>query len=308
MDVSAPASGALRVGFIGLGDIGAPMALRIHDAGHTLVAWNRGPERLQPFVARGVPVATSAAALARECDVVCLCVSNTDAVEEVLFGEGGVAAGGRPGLLVIDLSTIHPMKAREFAQRLRGAHGIALVDAPVSGGPSGARAGTLAVLAGGEAEDVERARPVLQSFAGRITHMGASGCGMAAKACNQMLSFAQSAVIAETLNLAARFGIDPALIPEAVQGGFADSNVMRHYGKALVDGTAKGNTVTAVKDIDIAVDLARVTQTPVPVTSVVSSLFRLALAQGSLKAGLGAPMTIYSQGPLRAAQPGDTSQ
>lgn len=304
--MNAPASATLRVGFIGLGDIGAPMALRIHDAGHALMAWNRGPERLKPFVERGVPVAASAAALARECDVVCLCVSNTDAVEQVLFGADGVAAGGRPGLLVIDLSTIHPMRAREFAQRLRSEHGIALVDAPVSGGPSGARAGTLAVLAGGEAQDVERARPVLQSFAGRITHMGASGCGMAAKACNQMLSFAQSAVIAETLNLAARFGIDPALIPEAVQGGFADSNVMRHYGKALVDGTAKGNTATAVKDIDIATDLARLTQTPVPVTALVSSIFRLALAQGSLKTGLGAPMSIYAQGALRPARQEDT--
>lgn len=292
---------ALRVGFIGLGAIGAPMAHRIREGGHRLAVYNRGAARTEPFTALGVPALPSADALARECDVVCLCVSNGDAVEEVLFGPEGVAAGGREGLLVIDLSTIHPVQSREFAQRLRRGHGIALVDAPVSGGPSGAAAGTLAVLAGGTAEDVERARPVLQSFAGRITHMGGSGCGMAGKACNQMLSFAQATVMAETLNLAARFGIDPALIPEAVSGGFADSNVMRHYGRAMVEGTYRGNTVTAVKDIDIAADLARITGSPIPMTGLVASLFRLALAQGCTDGGLGSPMRFYSQGPLRAA-------
>jgi 3-hydroxyisobutyrate dehydrogenase len=291
----------LRVGFIGLGAIGAPMAHRIRAAGHALSVYNRGPARSAPFAVLGIPVAASAAALATGCDVVCICVSNGEAVEDVLFGPEGICAGAREGLLVIDLSTIHPMKSREFAQRLRRDHGVAMVDAPVSGGPAGASAGTLAVLAGGEPKDVERARAVLQSFAGRITHMGPSGCGMAGKACNQMLSFAQATVIAETLNLAARFGMDPALLPEAVAGGFADSNVMRHYGRAMVDGTYRGNTVTAVKDIDIAVDLARITGSPVPVTGLVASLFRMALAQGCTEGGLGSPMRFYSQGPLRMA-------
>lgn len=291
----------LRVGFVGLGAIGAPMAHRLHAAGHALSVYNRGVARTQPFAALGVPVAGSAAELARTCDVVCICVSNGEAVADVLFGPQGIVAAGREGLLVVDLSTIHPVQAREFAQRLRRDHGMALVDAPVSGGPSGAAAGTLAVLAGGEAQDVERARPVLQAFAGRITHMGPSGCGMAGKACNQMLSFAQATVIAETLHLAARFGIDPALLPEAVAGGFADSNVMRHYGRAMVEGTYRGNTVTAVKDIDIAADLARITGSPVPITGLVASLFRLALAQGCTDGGLGSPMRFYSQGPLRAS-------
>lgn len=283
----------LRVGFIGLGDIGAPMAQRIHAAGHALQVWNRGPERLQRFAAQGIPVAASAAALALSCDVVCICVSHGDAVEDVLFGADGVSAGGQAGLLVIDLSTVHPMKTRDFARRLREGHSIALVDAPVSGGSPGARAGTLAVFAGGEVADLERARPVLRSFAGHITHMGGSGCGMGAKICNQMLSFAQSATIAEAMNLAARLGIDPALLPEAVEGGHADSAVMRNYGMALARGMVTGNTLSAVKDIDIASDLARMTQTPVPVTALVSSLFRLALAQGSRTTGWAAPFSLY---------------
>jgi 3-hydroxyisobutyrate dehydrogenase len=268
-----------------------------------LTVYNRGLARRAPFIELGVPVEESPAALAAICDVVCLCVSNGDAVEEMLFGSDGVAAADNEGLLVIDLSTIHPAKAREFARRLRQAAGMALVDAPVSGGPSGARAGTLAVFAGGDAADVERAKPVLQSFAGHITHMGPSGCGMAGKACNQMLSFAQATVMAEVLNLAARFGIDPALIPEAVAGGFADSNVMRHYGRLMVEGTYRGNTATAVKDIDIAVDLARITGSPVPMTGLVASMFRLALAQGCATGGLGAPMSFYSHGPLKACPP-----
>ncbi len=300
-------SSADSIGFIGLGDIGAPMAFRILEAGHALRVWNRGPGRSDAFAARGVPVAASAADLAASCDVVCLCVSNTEAVQEVVFGPGGVAASGREGLVVLDLSTTHPVRTQEMATRLAEAHRMRWVDAPVSGGPAGARAGTLAVFAGGETADVERVRPLLMSFAGRVTHMGANGCGMAMKACNQILSFTNAAVAAEMLHMAARFGIDPALVPEAIVGGFADSSFMRHYGQRLVDGTATGSTVTAVKDMDIATDLGRSTGSPLPVTGLVASLFKLALAQGDRNSGLGAPMRLYAQGPLVARQAQSTS-
>lgn len=302
-DQSSP--GAERIGFIGLGNIGAPMAMRILDAGHALQVFNRDPVKAIPFSSRGVPLATSPAALAQVCDIVFICVSNTEAVEQVVFGPEGVAEGGRAGLLVVDLSTIHPVNTREMAQRLSAGYGMRWVDAPVSGGASGALAGTLAVFAGGAAADVERVRPVLMNFAGRVTHIGGHGCGMAMKACNQMLSFASSAVAAETLNLAARFGFDPALVPEAIAGGFADSHFMRHYGPLLVAGTATGNTRTAVKDIDIALDLARATGTPLPMTSLVASLFHMAVARGDLRSGLGAPMGLYVQGPLAAHKPQD---
>ena len=203
--------------------------------------------------------------------------------------------------MLVDLSTIHPVHTQQMAARLAAERGMAWVDAPVSGGPAGARLGTLAVMVGGDAAVVERVRPVLGAFGGRITHMGAVGCGMATKACNQMLNYGTGAVVAETLNFAARFGIDPALIPEAVAGGFADSNVLRNYGQQMVAGTYKGSTLTAMKDIDIIMDLGRITGSAMPVTSLVASFFRMQIAQGYTSGGLPTPMRMYAQGPLTVA-------
>jgi 3-hydroxyisobutyrate dehydrogenase len=297
-----------RIGFIGLGNIGAPMAMRIVDAGHPLRVYNRGPNRADPFAARGVPVAPSAAALARECDIVFMCVSNTAAVEAVVFGPDGVAAGGRTGMLVVDLSTIHPQATRDMAARLARTHGMGWVDSPVSGGPGGAAAGTLAAMVGGSTQDVERVRPVLRAFAGKVTHMGPAGNGMATKACNQMLSFGACAVACETLNLAARFGLDPNQLLEAVTGGFADSNMLRHYGKQITSGNFSGNTVTAMKDLEIGLDMARLTASPLPMISMVASFFRMALDKGHTATGMAAPMHLYADGPLvPAPQPSQTT-
>lgn len=291
-----------RIGFIGLGDIGAPMAMRVLDAGHPLRVHNRSDARLAPFTACGVATAPSPAQLARDCDIVVLCVSDGAAVEQVVFGPHGVAAGARPGQLLIDLSTIHPDEARDMASRLKQATGVGWVDAPVSGGPAGARNGTLAVMAGGAAADVERARPLLMSFAGKVTHMGPVGCGTATKACNQMIGFCTAAVIAETLNFAARFGIDPSLIPDALAGGFADSNVLRQLGPALVDGSYSGDGAMGVKDIHIALDLGRRTGSAMPLTGLVASIFQLVVSQGFVSGGLGTPMRFYAQGPLQASR------
>lgn len=296
---------AERLGFIGLGNIGSPMAQRLLAAGHALGVFNRTAAKADALVEAGASQAASVAALASEVDVLFLCLSDTAAVEQVVFGTGGIASAARPGLLVVDLSTIHPLRTRELAARLREETGAGWVDAPVSGGPGGARAGTLAVMAGGTPEDVERARPLLMAFAGRVTHMGAVGSGMAMKACNQMLSFGSGAVIAETLNLAARFGIDPALVPEAVAGGYADSNVLRHYAPLMIEGRFAGNGRTGMKDLDIALDLARLTGSAVPMTSLVASMFRMVLAQGFEQGGLATPMRLYAQGPLKASDHGD---
>jgi len=297
-----------RLGFIGLGNIGLPMAQRLLAAGHALRVFNRTAAKADALVAAGASRAKSIADLAREVDVLFLCLSDTAAVEQVVFGPGGIASVAKPDLLLVDLSTIHPLRTRELAVRLRDETGAGWVDAPVSGGPGGARAGTLAVMAGGTPADVERARPLLMAFAGRVTHMGAAGSGMAMKACNQMLSFGSGAVIAETLNLAARFGIDPALVPEAVAGGFADSNVLRHYAPLMIEGRFAGNGRTGMKDLDIALDLARLTGSAVPMTSLVASMFRMVLAQGFEQGGLATPMRLYAQGPLKASDPGDDKQ
>lgn len=288
-----------RIGFIGLGEIGEPMATRVADAGYAMRVYNRTASKAAPFAARGIDVAASAADVARGSDIIFLCITNADAIEQLVFGPEGIAAGARPGQLVVDLSTIHPYATRALAARLKQA-GVQWVDAPVSGGPGGARAGTLAVMAGGEAADIERARPVIMSFAGKVTHMGPVGCGVAMKACNQMLSFCTASVLAETLNLANNFGIDPNLIQEAVAGGFADSNVVKHLAKPLIDGTYSGDGVMGLKDLGIALELGRQTGSAMPMTSLMASMWQLVIAQGFTRGGLGTTMRLYSQGPLVA--------
>lgn len=290
-----------RIGFIGLGAIGAPMAMRVLGAGHALHVFNRTAARAAPLVARGAVAAASPADLARSCELILICVTDAASVEAVVFGPSGLASAGHAGHLFVDLSTIDPTATRAMAARLRQQCGAAWIDTPVSGGPEGARAGTLAVMAGGDAADIERAHPVLMSFAGRVTRMGPLGCGVATKACNQMLNFGTAAVIAETLNFAARFGIDPSIIPDAVAGGFADSAVLRHVGKAMAEGTYGGNSVMAMKDIDIVLDLGRSTGSAMPITGLVASMYRLLIAQGHTTGGLGAPMRIYADGPLKVS-------
>jgi 3-hydroxyisobutyrate dehydrogenase len=288
-----------RIGFIGLGDIGEPMATRVADAGYAMRVYNRTASKAAPFAARGIDVAASPADVARSSDIIFLCITNADAIEQLVFGPEGIAAGARPGQLLVDLSTIHPYSTRALATRLKQV-GVQWVDAPVSGGPSGARAGTLAVMAGGEAADIERARPVIMSFAGKVTHMGPVGCGVAMKACNQMLSFCTASVLAETLNLANNFGIDPNLVQEAVAGGFADSNVVKFLAKPLIDGTYSGDGVMGLKDLGITLELGRQTGSAMPMTSLMASMWQLVVSQGFTQGGLGTTMRLYSQGPLVA--------
>jgi 3-hydroxyisobutyrate dehydrogenase len=261
--------------------------------------YNRTASKAAPFAARGIDVAASPADVARSSDIIFLCITNADAIEQLVFGPEGIAAGARPGQLLVDLSTIHPYSTRALATRLKQV-GVQWVDAPVSGGPSGARAGTLAVMAGGEAADIERARPVIMSFAGKVTHMGPVGCGVAMKACNQMLSFCTASVLAETLNLANNFGIDPNLVQEAVAGGFADSNVVKFLAKPLIDGTYSGDGVMGLKDLGITLELGRQTGSAMPMTSLMASMWQLVVSQGFTQGGLGTTMRLYSQGPLVA--------
>lgn len=292
-----------RWGWIGTGAIGAPMAQRVLQAGHVLALWNRTAARADTLVAQGAVRAESPATLAAACDVIALCVTDAAALQAVVFGAQGVAAGARPGLVLVDHSTVHPQVARELAARL-AAQGVAWVDAPVSGGPAGARDGRLAVFAGGDAAALRRAEPLLRCYAARITHLGGPGSGQAAKACNQMLSFGTAAMLAEALNLARRLGLDVSRLPEALQGGFADSAVLRHYAPAMLSGRYQGSTLNAVKDMDIALDLGRESGTPLPMAGVLASLYRLLVQQGHTDLGMAGVMRLYADGPL-AAGPGE---
>jgi len=298
MNIPAVDKPVRKVGYIGLGAIGLPMAERVLAAGFSLHVWNRNSAKANALIERGAVLAASPADLARRVEVLCLCVSDDRAVEEVVLGAQGIASAGAAGLVVADNSTIHPAATRSIAARLAAVGGGSWVDAPVSGGPAGARAGTLAVFAGGETGSVERVRGVLMSFANRVTHMGAQGCGQATKACNQMLSFGTVAVLAEALNLASRFGLDPTRLPEALAGGLADSAVLRRYAPTMAAGEFTGSTLTALKDLEIALDLARETGSAIPMTGLLASFYRLLISRGHADDGVSGVMRLYADGPL----------
>ncbi|MEQ8496109.1 MAG: NAD(P)-dependent oxidoreductase, partial [Gammaproteobacteria bacterium] len=257
------------IGFIGLGAMGSVMARHLVDAGHRVAVWARRADALEPLLAAGAQRADSPAALARACRHVFLCVTDTTAVEDVVFGDDGVAATAAHGGVLVDHSTIHPVATREFAARLGAANGMAWVDAPVSGGVPGARAGELVVMAGGAADDLARVAPFIDHYARRITHLGAVGSGQAAKVVNQMLIGGAVAVVAEALNYAAAFGVDAARLPDALAGGWADSAVLQNHARRMAAADYAGDVDARImaKDMDIALDMGRATGAPMPVSA-----------------------------------------
>lgn len=288
------------LGFIGLGDMGMPMTRRLLSAGYTVHIWGRTRARLDPAIEAGAVNVGSASAVAAASDIVFTCVTDTDAVEEVVFGPDGIAVGGDAGTLLVDHSTIHPLRSREFAGRLGEACGMGWVDAPVSGGARGARAGTLIVMAGGEADDIACAAPVIETYAQRVSHMGAAGAGQATKVCNQMIIGAEIAVIAEALKFAANFGVEAPLLPDCLAGGWADSPVLQDHGRrmAAADYDGAGDAYIMVKDMNIACDMGRETGTAMPVASLAASLYALVMAQGFTDTGQIGLMKLYADGPL----------
>lgn len=217
-DVSAP-----RIGFVGIGLMGEAMVLRLREQGHPVTVWNREPERLATVLPSGAVAAASPADVAAASDVVLLCVLDAQAVEACVFGPRGVAAAGGTGRLLVDLSTIAPADTRALAGR---APGLCWVDAPVSGGPAAARAGSLAIMAGGADADLGRALPILRCL-GRVTHMGPVGAGQTAKVLNQAIVGAGFALMSEVVLLAEAAGIDAARLPDCLAGGLADSVLLQ---------------------------------------------------------------------------------
>jgi 3-hydroxyisobutyrate dehydrogenase len=291
------------LGWIGLGEMGVPMVRRLLDAGHRVVVWGRTPSRLQTVLDAGATAAASPAELAASCDGVLLCVTDGDAVEAVVFGPRGVAEGAKRGAIVVDHSTIHPETTRLAARRLRSA-GVAWVDAPVSGGAKGAAAGTLSIFLGGDATDVDRVRPWIAAYAGNVTHIGPAGSGQVAKSCNQAVVAATVGLWAEVIAYARRCGIDPDLMVDALEGGWADSAIRRMHGHDLVAGRYRRTPgLIILKDLDIIGDMARMTRSPIPVTESVATLFRLLLAQGHEPGSFGAIMQLYPEPPSSEGSP-----
>jgi len=266
----------VKLGFIGIGLMGKPMTLRLLAAGHEVTVWNRSPEKLEEVLAKGARRAESPAAVARAADIVMMCVTDQKAAEEVLFKKNGLIEGASAGKLVVDFSSIAPASAREFAARLE-ATGMGLVDAPVSGGVAGAEQGTLAIMAGGRPEHIERVRPVVMHLAARFTRMGDSGAGQVAKLCNQAIVGSLVAVIAEAIRLAEAAGVDSKMLPEALKGGFADSLPLQIFGARMAArrfDPPLAAAATMLKDLQNAAAVAAEKQVWMPMVERALELYR----------------------------------
>jgi 2-hydroxy-3-oxopropionate reductase len=268
----------MKVGFVGRGAMGRPMALHLQRAGHDLHVWARRPES-----AAGLPatVCATPAELGRHCEVVFTIITSSADVEAVALGPDGLFAGMAPDSVLVDCSTIAPDAARRIAAKL-GERGIHMLDAPVSGGAQGARDATLAIMAGGDAAVLERVRPLLACLGQRIVHIGPNGAGQVAKACNQMIMVAAIEAAAEALRLAAASGVDCAKVKQALAGGSAASRVLDVLGERMVkrDFTAGIEARLHHKDFGLVLEAARKSGVPVPLTATVAQQLNALMAQG----------------------------
>jgi len=284
------------LGFAGIGLMGLPMCRRLLAAGYPLTVWNRNPEKCAPLVAAGARQVATPAQLCAHADLMLMCLANTEVVREVVFGPEGIAQGARAGQLLLDLSSLEPTATREMAAELAASCGVAWVDAPVSGGTPGAEAGSLAIMVGGEATNVERVRPVLLTLGQRVTHMGAVGAGQVTKACNQMIVACNALVIAEVVALAERSGVDARLIAEALAGGFADSKPLQILAPQMAESRfepVKWHVRTLLKDLDGAVKFSREQGSATPISGLAAQLMRLHGGQGYLEKDPATLVRLY---------------
>lgn len=270
-----------HVGFIGLGIMGRGMAHNLLKAGFDLTVWNRTASKAEPLAAAGAEVASDPAALAARCGVIVICVSDTPDVEAVLFGKNGVAEGIGAGSLVIDCSTISPIKTRTFAEALagRGAH---MLDAPVSGGSEGAAKGTLSIMVGGQAGLVERAMPILQAMGKNITHVGENGAGQMVKLVNQILVAHSMMALGEAFLFAQAGGLDLEKTLRAVEGGAAGSWTLSNRGPQVIARDWRPGFMIDLQQKDLRLILEAADQMGVPVLgcNTAFSLYRVLQNRG----------------------------
>ncbi len=280
------------VGVVGLGIMGAPMARNLLRAGHALTVHGRTRARVDALVADGATAADSPAAVAAASDVVITMLPDTPDVELVVAGPGGLLAGAHAGLVIVDMSTIAPAAARALATRAAAA-GVGFIDAPVSGGEQGAIAGTLSIMAGGDPAAFARVRPVLEALGKRITYMGGPGQGQMTKLVNQVIGATTLAAVAEGVLLAARAGLDPAAMVQAIDGGTASSWMLREQAPRMQRRDfAPGFMVRLQqKDLRLALGAAAGLGVPLPTTALVHQLFAAVEAHGGGALGTQALVT-----------------
>jgi 3-hydroxyisobutyrate dehydrogenase len=271
-----------RVGCIGAGVLGAAIMRRLIDCGFAPVVWNRDRTKLAALLEAGATEARSPEELARIGAFVITCVSDGAALEQVVFGEHGVAAAGGADKILVDMSTCAAAHTRDMATRLTARCGMAWLDAPISGGAPAAREGRMAIMVGGQPDIFERARPLWDALAVRATLMGPNGAGQATKMINQVLVSTGVAVLAEACAFAERAGIDAAKIPQALAGGRADSRQLQEMFPKMVasDFSITGRAALMLKDLELIHDLARHVGAPMPITAGVTESFRKMVADG----------------------------
>ena len=263
----------VKVAFVGLGTMGAPMAMNLLKAGHEVTVHNRTRDRERPLEAAGAQRAESPQAAAATADVVITCVSDTPDVAAVVLGDSGIIHGAKPGTVVVDMSTISPTVTREIADAL-AARQIALVDAPVSGGSEGAQRGTLSIMVGGEAAVVDQVRPVLAAMGQTITHVGPIGAGQTTKAINQIIVAGTYWAIAEGMALGLKADLDMERVVQAVSGGAAGSWGLDHRsGNMINNDYPLGFRVRLHrKDLNIALEAARALGVTLPMAAYVEQI------------------------------------
>jgi 2-hydroxy-3-oxopropionate reductase len=268
-------------GFIGLGAMGQPMALNLCRVAPGLRVYARNAERAQPLLDAGAVLADTPLAVARAAEVLFINVSDDAAVADVLFGPQGAAAGLRSGGVVVDMGTTSPTATRQFAARLAAA-GVDWLDAPVSGGVAGARAGTLSIMVGGSATAFTRVLPLFQVLGNHIVHLGECGAGQVAKACNQIVVSATLLGVAEALTFARRQGVDAGKVREALLGGFAYSRILEVHGQRMLDREFAPGFRARLhqKDLGIVLDEARGLNLALPTAALAAQVLNALAAAG----------------------------
>lgn len=271
----------MKLGFIGLGVMGRPMALNLVRAGHELSVYARRAQAAQPLLDAGAHCCASPAEVAAAAQVIFAMVTTGDDVEDIAFGPRGILEGVRPGSVLVVTSTIAPAQARAIAERL-AAHGIEMLDAPVSGGERGAIEASLAIMVGGKAEVLDRVRALLDALGKTVVHVGAIGAGQVAKACNQMIMVACIEACAEAMALAARSGVDPGRVRQALSGGSAASRVLDFFGTKMVERDFAAGVQARLhhKDFGILMNEAVHLGTPLPVVAQVWQQLNALMAHG----------------------------
>jgi len=270
----------MKIGFIGTGIMGAPMAGHLLDGGHELAVHNR-KSIPQDLVEKGAKVVSSAKEAAEMGDVIIIMVPDTPDVESVLFGENGVAEGLSSGKIVVDMCSISPVETKGFAQKIN-AIGCSYLDAPVSGGEVGAKAGTLTIMVGGDQPTFDRVRPLFELMGQNITLVGGNGDGQTCKVANQIIVALTIEAVGEALLFASKAGADPAKVRQALMGGFASSKILEIHGERMIKRTFDpGFRITLhQKDLNLALSNARKLQMALPNTATAQELFNSVAAQG----------------------------